>query len=89
LFHNVIISGKGLLEFWDALLINCFLPIIAFGMSLALSYGLSESEKQQHFVNNSHIESVILYPYWKFILRYFVPSMIAIAMALQVIGIFY
>lgn len=86
-FKNVKIGGKGILEFVDSALINWCLPLIAFGMSLALSYGMKKSDQERHFIDKEKIESQILFPHWVFFLRFVVPSLIGLALLLQIIGL--
>jgi NSS family neurotransmitter:Na+ symporter len=85
---TVKIGGRGILEFLDSALINWCLPLIAVGMSLALSHGMKRSQQEKFFVDSQKIESAVLFPHWIFVLRYIVPGVIALALVFQLIGIY-
>lgn len=87
--RQVKLGSRGLLESLDAILINWILPLIAFGFSLALSWGLSKHRKQHYFIDNSRIESTVLFSHWEFALRYLVPGIILFALLLQTLGLLY
>jgi NSS family neurotransmitter:Na+ symporter len=88
LLKNVRVSGKGLLEILDFVLINWCLPLIAFGMAIAISYGMKLKDKQVLFVDRNKIESAVLFPHWVFVLKWVVPVVIGSALLLQIIGFF-
>jgi NSS family neurotransmitter:Na+ symporter len=87
LFKGVKINGKAVLESLDSILINWLLPVLAIGLSLAISYGISKTEKEIHFVNDEKIESFALFPYWQVALRWIVPGFITLAILLQIAGL--
>ncbi len=83
--QNLSMGRQGWIERVDSLLINWILPVVALGVSLAWSYGSSEKEKQQTFMNESHLVSSSMYPYWKFSLKYLAPGLIVLGFCLQII----
>lgn len=76
-------NTKGFLEWLDSVLINGFLPLAGLGISLAISYGLSQMEKKKQFLDENKIETKTLFPYWEWALKYFVPSIILISLILN------
>jgi len=88
-FKGIRVAGMMLLEILDAFLINLLLPVLALLVSVALSYGLSLSEKRSLFVDNHRLESVALFEHWTWILRYLVPALIVLALALHLLGLLF
>jgi len=86
-FNGVRFQGKALLEILDGLLINLFLPLIAVGVAWVISSGLSSKEKERLFVQTEKIESVALYPHWKWMLKWGIPFIVGIALILQIIDL--
>ncbi len=86
-FENIRIGGRGVLETLDGVLINWVLPLVALGLCLSFTYGMSEKDKEDLFVDPEKIESVSLYPYWKFAIRWLVPGAITVAFALEITGL--
>jgi len=83
-FSGLLIPGLKMgLEKLDFVLINLFLPLIAAGLSVAVTYGLTESEKRKNFIDQDLAESVSLYPHWKIALRWVVPGVLILAFLLQ------
>ncbi len=82
-FGNVQIGGRPLLENLDSFLINFFLPLIALGMAWVIGSGLKKPQKEKLFVNSQNIESVALFPYWTWFVRWLVPFLIILAFVLQ------
>lgn len=87
LLKEVRWGEKGLLEIFDSILINWCLPLIALGMSFAISRGMEKLVKQRLFVDANKIESSIMYAHWVFTLRWIVPSVILLSLSLQIFGI--
>lgn len=82
------IFGKGMLESLDYLVINWALPIIALFMSFAISRGMKQTEKEALFIHSGKIESASLYKLWKDSLYYLVPSVIILALLMQLLSLF-
>lgn len=88
LFRGVHLRGRGLMEMMDSVLINWILPIIALGLSVSINLGMSEKEKEAHFVARDRFVSYSMYPHWIWALKWLAPGLIVIGMLLQVIGQF-
>lgn len=88
LFQDIRFGGKSLLELLDSFLINVVLPLIAVGMSLAIAKGMAKSDKEAMFIDENKIESVTMFSYWMFALRWVVPGVVAFALILQIIDFF-
>ena len=85
-FKAVRVNGKSLLELLDGLLINVLLPLIAMGIAWAITRGMNRNEQEKLFVDVHKIESVALFPHWRFVLRWVVPSVIGIAFLFQILS---
>lgn len=83
LFNQVRLFDKPLFELLDSFLINYFLPLIALGMAWVIGSGMKKAQKEKLFVNAEKIESVTLFPYWTWIIRWLIPGLIVIAFLLQ------
>lgn len=86
-FKAVRVQGQSLLELLDGLLINVLLPLIALGLSWAITRGLNRNEQEKLFVDADKIESVALFSYWRFVLRWVVPSVIGFAFLLKIVSV--
>jgi NSS family neurotransmitter:Na+ symporter len=86
-FRNVHIGDRGVLELVDAILINWVLPLVALGLSLTVTWGMTREERERQFVDPNKMASVVLFPYWKFLMRWFIPGVIALAFLLQIIDV--
>jgi NSS family neurotransmitter:Na+ symporter len=83
-FDKVRLGGKPLLEILDGFLINLFLPLIALGMAWVVGSGMMKAQKEKLFVDLTKIESVALFPYWTWFMRWLIPIVIAAAFILQI-----
>jgi neurotransmitter:Na+ symporter, NSS family len=81
--RHIEFQGRGVLELFDTVLINFFLPIVAVGIGLCVVTVLTPKEREQAFIDNTRIESVRLFPHWRFVLKYLAPAMVLSAMLLQ------
>lgn len=86
-FRDVRIGHKSLMESVDSLLINWILPIVALLISRVFLLGFTKREKEEAFVSKDNIASTSMYPYWIFVLKWMVPSVIIIGMLLQTAGL--
>lgn len=86
--RGVGLGHKSVLENFDSILINWFLPLIAFGFAVAIVKGLNSQEKENLFSDEQRIESVVLYPHWVFVMRWIVPVLILTGLCMQVVGLF-
>jgi len=87
--RSVRIFGKGMLESLDYLVINWALPLIALFMAFAISKGMKQTEKEALFIHPTKVESATLYRLWKDALHYVVPSVILLALFMQLIGLIF
>lgn len=79
----VRIGKRGLLEFWDVLLINWVLPIVALFVSQMVSWRLKQDLVEKEFAQTQTGSSVQLYSHWIFVLRFVASPIILIALLLQ------
>ncbi len=79
----VRIGKRGLLEFWDVLLINWVLPIVALFISQMVSWRLRQDLVEQEFSQTESRTSAQLYSHWIFVLRFVASPIILIALLLQ------
>lgn len=79
----VRIGKRSLLEFWDVLLINWVLPIVALFISQMVSWRLRQDLVKAEFSQTETGSSVQLYSHWIFVLRFIASPIILIALFLQ------
>ncbi len=72
-FHNFSLQS------FDNLLINWLLPLTALGLGLAVGWGVDKNEIKKYFVVDTRIETVTLFPYWLFFIRWVVPGVFILA----------
>lgn len=80
--------GKGILEFLDSFLINWYLPPVAILIAWIFVRNANQLELRENFITAEQPETVTLFPYWIFILRWVAPGVIALGVLLQVFGVF-
>jgi neurotransmitter:Na+ symporter, NSS family len=83
LLSSVRLGSMGLLEFWDVLLINWVLPIVALFISQMVSWYLRQDLVEQEFFQTETGSSAQLYSHWIFVLRFVASPIILIALLLQ------
>jgi NSS family neurotransmitter:Na+ symporter len=83
LFSGVTVFKKNILRFYDSLLIDTMLPLVVLGMAIVVGWGLSRKTKEAHFINENEIDSDKLFRNWNFLIRWFVPAVIILAIALS------
>ena len=79
--------GQSVIENIDSLLINYLLPIAVLGFILVYFLFHKHSERQESFVSVDSPASVSLYRNWIWILKYFTPAIIILALILQALAI--
>lgn len=84
---SVQFHGHGLLELWDAALINWFLPVVALLISQVVAWVLSSELKKAEFTEEQAASGELLYRHWIFLLRYVAPPIVFLALGLQLIGL--
>lgn len=89
LFKNVRLGEKGLLEILDQVIINWLLPIVALGVILFVSRKVPEEVKEEEFVQTKSLVSVRLYPSWKVMIGFVVPSILIAVFIIQVAIVFF
>lgn len=87
LFKGFRFRGQGLLEVLDGLLINWMLPVTALIVSQLIYYRLERKKLESEFIDPESLSSVKLYSHWMFVLRYVAPTVIGLALLLQVWGL--
>lgn len=87
LFRGVHGRDLGLMETMDSVLINWILPVIALGLAVSISLGMSEREKEAQFIDRNRFVSYSMYPHWKWALKWFAPGFILLGLFLQVLGL--
>lgn len=89
-FSSTVLSGvtvfrKDILRFYDSLLIDTMLPLVVLGMALAVGWGMTKKTKEEHFINENEMDSDKLFRNWNFLIRWFVPAVIIVAIILSLI----
>lgn len=85
---DVRIGSRGLLEFFDAALINWFLPISALLISQVVCWLLKRELIKSEFVDPDTPGSEKIYRHWLFILRYLATPIVVLTLVLQFIALF-
>lgn len=84
---SVRLNGHGLLELWDAALINWLLPVTALLLSQVVAWILDDRLKRAEFPEDD-ASGEVLYRHWIILLRYVAPPIVIVALAMQVAGLF-
>lgn len=87
MFKNIHVLGRTMIEFFDATLINVFLPIAALGIVLMFFLTLNQQTRKKLFVNDNMPTSATMYSHWEFVLKWIVPSIIGLALIMLLIGV--
>lgn len=89
--QDVRFADRGVLEVLDSILINWLLPLAALGICICFAHGYAkgsgEKEVEGSFVEPQKQVSVLMYPYWRFTIRWVTPAVITIALLLQIYGL--
>jgi len=87
-FSSIKIKGKSLLMFWDHLLINWLLPIVALILSQWVYYKISHEKKEAFFKTEEGIHDQLLFKQWMFMIKWVVPFIILLCFILSLTGVF-
>lgn len=87
-FSGVQVIGRSLMEVMDSVLINWILPLIALGLAVSINLGMSNVEKEAHFIDKNRFVSYSMYPHYKWALKWYAPGVIVLGMLLQVLGLY-
>lgn len=87
LLRSVQFSGMNLLHTFDNVLINWILPVIAIGISLAVGYRVKLKNLRSDFIWDERQTTMRLFGNWVFALRWIVPTLITIALSIEMFGI--
>lgn len=75
-----------LLEVVDVVVINFALPLLALGVSISISQGISIKEQEKQFMGQGKTaENEFMFKFWKLALKFFVPGVIVLGLIGQVI----
>jgi NSS family neurotransmitter:Na+ symporter len=85
--NQIKIAGMSILIFFDTIVVNWVLPISVIGISLAVGFGMKNEIKRVLFVNPNLPESIPLFRDWSFLVRWFVPVFILVAVLMNVINV--
>jgi neurotransmitter:Na+ symporter, NSS family len=85
---SVRFGGHGLLELWDAALINWLLPVTALLLSQVVAWILDDRLKRAEFQDDKDLTGEVLYRHWIFMLRFVAPPIVILALVMQVAGLF-
>ena len=88
LFRGFQVKGQGLLATLDMILVNWLLPISALLFCQVALKRVEEKKISDEFIENSMMNSTHSFKQWIFVMKYFVPSMIFLALILQVLDLF-
>ncbi len=86
--RGVKVGEKGLLEAFDALLINWCLPISALLISQVVCWLLKRELIKAEFADPDTPGSTKFYRHWLFVLRYLATPIVVLALILQLIALF-
>ena len=86
LFSDFKINGHSLIDFFDTFIINGLLPLAGLGMVVLALKAVSEKTRFQLFKNERSLTSQAMYSHWSFVLKWVIPSVILIGLALQLFG---
>lgn len=84
-FKNFRLHDLSILQVMDVVIINWALPFSAFLIGLSFYYSFDEQVKSKLFISNKVIASEKLYADWNFLIKYVTPSVLILALVLQVI----
>ncbi|MEQ1879302.1 MAG: sodium-dependent transporter, partial [Bdellovibrionia bacterium] len=87
-FRDVKFRNMSLLATVDAILITGILPLIGIAFAVLVGWKMKEATREGNFIDDSRQASVRLYPNWLFVLRWLAPIVIALALLIEVVGIF-
>lgn len=83
-FGGVSFRGRGLFEILDAFLINLFLPVAAFLFCIVVGRQLKTTDFVKDLLVSQVPQSQRLFRNWVWMIRWGIPSFIAVAMFLQI-----
>lgn len=86
IFKDVKIFNRSVIEFFDSVLINVFLPIAVLGILLIFFKTLTDSDRKKLFINEQIPASSVMYAHWKVILKWAVPVVVGLGLLMLFIG---
>lgn len=84
---NFSISKMSLMRFFDTVVVNWILPLVALGIAMAVGFGMKTEQKKKLFVDADQPETMTLFRDWQFLLRWVVPLFIIFAVIVNIIGV--
>lgn len=87
-FKDFRVSDLSMLQLLDAVIINWILPISAFFIGLSFYYSTENTIKEKQFVQSQIIGSDKLYMDWNILIKYVTPSVLIVALSLQILSFF-
>lgn len=87
LFLKLKWFNQSFIENLDSLLINYFLPLAALGMIIIFFRALNSSERKEKFIDSNGKSSQAMYSHWLWVLKWFSPVLIVLAVLLQLINL--
>jgi NSS family neurotransmitter:Na+ symporter len=86
---SVSIFGEGILKTFDYVLVNWLLPTAALAVSLVVGHKLAPEVIEAEFKEASGQDQGNLFVHYRFILRFIVPSVILVALGLQLVDLLF
>lgn len=86
MLEDLKIAGNSLLLFFDTLVVNWMLPIVAACISLAVGFAMKEDLKIKLFVDPNQFESKLIFSNWQFLIKWIVPVLIILGVATNIVG---
>ncbi len=80
-------QGTRMLVLLDSLLMNWLIPLIALGLCWVFAKGLKKNEIERAFSQENQLESSALFPHWLFAVKWGIPAVIILGIALQIVGV--
>lgn len=87
-FAGVHLGGRSLLELIDLVIINWIVPLLALAFSQIVVYEINKKIARDEFLALKSPASEILYSHWLILMKWVVPPVIILALALQLVGLF-
>lgn len=87
LFSKFKVFNQSFIENLDSILINYLLPIAGLGLIFIFFKSLSETERKEKFIDATGKNSQAMYHHWIWVLKWFSPILICLAIILQLFNL--
>ncbi len=87
LFSKLKVFNQSVIENLDSVLINYLLPIAGLGLIIIFFKSLNDTDRRGKFIDAKGKNSQAMYHHWVWVLKWFSPALIILAIALQLINL--